>query len=128
MAIITLNDGVSTVNLPGDLLWEDEYQWSPPRHGFDYSLNGAALVQVSTRQAGRPITLSGADDRGWIGKTALDQIYAFSIVPGLEMTLTLADARTFTVMFRHQEDNVVQAEPVMFGRNFYHVTLRLMQV
>lgn len=127
MANITLSDGTTTITLPPDLLWEDEYAWAPVAQSLDYTLTGAVVVQSASRLAGRPITLSGADDRAWVAKAALDQLYAMASVEGQQMTLTLADARSFTVMFRHQ-DGALTAAPLLFNSGYYVLTLRLMQV
>lgn len=132
MGQITLTDGTTTIALPEDLRWIDEHTWSPVEQSVGYSLGGSLVVEIGTRLAGRPVTLAGDNDRAWITRTVLDQLYAWASVAGKTLTLTLADARVFSVMFRHH-DGALQAEPVMFSvpaqsGDFFIVTLRLMQV
>jgi hypothetical protein len=60
------------------------------------------IVQTSTKLAGRPITLTGQSDgqdhTAWITRSALLALKAALEVTGATFTLTLHDARTFTVM------------------------------
>lgn len=106
---------LDAIILPEDLNWSDEFQWSPVARSTDYSLTGALIVEESLKQAGRPITLEAKSEfRGpvWIDRDTVDALYAKAAVPGTQMTLTLSDSRTFTVMFK---DDGVKATPV------YHV-------
>lgn len=93
---------LGSVTLPPTLVWEDELSWSPVAQSADYGLTGALLVQESTRLAGRPITLTGQSDgnqhTGGISRAALIALREALIVPGASWTLTLHDARTFTVI------------------------------
>ena len=100
------------VVLPTDLEWTDEHLWSPvARSSDEYFLTGALLVEVSLKLAGRPITLSGGTDR-WISTTTLAALQALNADPLWQGTLTLADSRSFTVMFREKG---VNATPVVFA-------------
>lgn len=129
---ITISDGITTITLPGDMYWADEYEWTPIEQSTSYSLSGSLLVETASRLAGRNITLTADSDRAWLTKSVLDQLYAFAAVPGKSMTLTLSDSRVFTVMFRHQ-DGALRAEPVMLlvparPDDMYVVTIRLMAI
>lgn len=124
------------VTLPDDLMWVDEYAWSPAVASVSYLLNGALMVQSATKQAGRPITMSGAVDMAWIPRSDIKTINDWAAIPlGTTLgrfLLTLADARTFTVAFRHA-DTPLEAEPVLgfpatADTDFYHLTLRLMAI
>lgn len=128
MAAITLD----TVTLPGDLLWVDEFDWTPVEFSTRYTLDGALVIEQGTRQAGRPITLAGADDRGWITRQTLEALYALAQSPSAGMPLTLADGRTFTVVFRH-DATPIEAAPVIPVSPaptdlYYSVTIRLLEV
>ncbi len=110
---------LGSLTLPATLVWEDEFTWTPVAQSSDYSLTGALIVQTSTKLAGRPITLTGKSDGTYHTaglsradlltlKTALD-------VTGATFTLTLHDARTFTVM---AATDALQAEPLPIFRGF----------
>lgn len=109
MMAITLG----VITLPSTLVWEDEFAWSPVLQSTDYGLTGALIVQEATKLAGRPITLVGNSDgtahTGGISRTNLLALQTALAVAGATWTLTLHDARTFTVAAR---DNPLEAEPL----------------
>ena len=122
--------------LPDDLLWSDEHAWTPAVSSVSYLITGALLVQSATRQAGRPITLVGAADMAWVTRATLETLRNWASAPLSDASgrfaLTLADGRSFTVAFRHQ-DTAIEAEPVLgiparSDADFYRLTLRLMEI
>ncbi len=92
---------LGAIALPDTLVWEDEFSWSPVAQSTEYSLTGALIVQEATGG----ITLTNLR----LLKTALD-------VAGASWTLTLHDARTFTVAVR---ENPLEAEPLPVYRSFF---------
>ena len=124
---------LDTVTLPSDLLWEDETDWTPVAQSTEYTLAGALAIETGVMQAGRPITLVGGEDRAWASRTTVLALMALAAVPGETMTLTLNDARTFTVAFRHGDGQPVEARPIVpyntpAAGDYYALTLRLMEV
>ena len=101
---------LETLTLPPYLHWEDEFTWSPVAQSEEYSTSGALLLDISIKQAGRPMTLVGDDHRGFISRSDLLALQ------------TLADAhkemaidyhgRAFTVRFRY-EGAAVTAEQII---------------
>lgn len=93
---------LGAVALPSGLTWSDEFSWTPVEQGSDYSLTGALIIQSATKLKGRPITLigqsDGSDHTVWISRSALLALKTALDVAGATFTLTLHDARTFTVM------------------------------
>ena len=129
---ITLSDGVTSLALDEDLEWRDEHAWSPVVQSVAHSLTGALIVQVATRQAGRPITLAASEDRGWITGTALAQLLAWGAIAGQVLTLTLRGA-TYSVMLRHYDAPAVEATPVVsysdpISSDWYVVTLKFLVI
>lgn len=110
---------LGAITLPDGLTWEDEFAWSPVEQSSEYSLTGALIVQESTKLAGRPITLTGQSDGQnytvWISRTNLLSLQAALNVAGARWTLTLHDARTFTVM---AAPDPLDAEPLPVYRSF----------
>lgn len=130
--MITLTVGATTLTLPPDLDWTDEYAWAPVVQEANYSLTGALVVESATRQTGRPITLEGDDDRAWVTRATLDTLRAWAAQPGLVLTLSLRGA-TRPVMFRHQDAPVLETAMILFygdptAGNYYRITLKLMEV
>jgi len=135
MQLKNLADEVALL-LPDDLLWSDEHAWTPAVASVSYLITGALLVQSATRQAGRPITLTGALDMAWVPRSAIATLHDWAAVPlaisSGRFELTFVDARVFTVAFRHAE-TAVEAEPVLgfparSESDFYRLTLRLMEI
>jgi hypothetical protein len=79
-------------------------------------------------------------DMAWVTRALVGSLQAWAAVPLATTTtsstgrfeLTLADARVFTVAFRHFE-TAIEAEPVTgfparAASDFYRLTLRLMEI
>ena len=101
-----------------------------------YLVTGALLVQSAVRQAGRPITLTGAIDMAWVTRATVATLHEWAAVPlaagSGRFELALGDTRVFTVAFR-QADTAIEAEPVLgfparSSSDFYRLTLRLMEI
>lgn len=126
----------TTLTLPDDLVWVDEHTWSPVVMSTSYLLDGALLIQTGTRQAGRPITLQADPELAWVTRAVVQQLYAWASVPVSDTAgrfrLTLRDSRSYTVVFRHSEGAIESAPvlgvPALSDTDYYHVTLRFMEV
>lgn len=125
----TLAYGAVTITLPDDLLWVDEYNWSAVEQVKEYSVTGALIVESAARLAGRPITLMGGENHGWVTRSVLDALLTASNIPGQQFTLTLRGV-AHTVIF---DEGRIEAEPVFDvsdpeAGDFYVVTLNFAKV
>lgn len=123
----TLEYLATTVDLPDDLFWADEYAWSAVESERTYSVLGAVLLRAGQRLAGRSITLSAADRYGWMTRTVLNTLYAWSNVPRPTMTLVFRGV-TYIVTW-NPDQNPIEATPLIdyeapIGDDLYIVTLR----
>ena len=116
--------------LPADLIWLDEYQWSGVAQQVDVMADGAVVVQADAQATGRTITLAGGDNFGWIDKTTLEQLRTLSLSAGQEMTLELHDGSSRNVVFTGERLNAEQVYEHSFpdGGHPYMVTLYLMEL
>ena len=90
---------LGTLTLPEGLRWTDEYAWGADTVETVYSVTGALIINRATKQAGRPITLTGGPNFAWLTKAAVDALAALlTNYPDTGITLTLHDARQFTVI------------------------------
>ena len=105
---ITLQKGADTIVLPPDLLWSDEFAWSPVSQGTERSVTGALLIDVSTRQDGMPITLTGTERHAWMQRPEVQALRAWLALPGQVFTLTI-NGQAFTVLFDHGTDETSRA-------------------
>ena len=130
---ITLSFAGNTLELPDALSWADEYAWSPVEQSKTYTTTGALLIEEHVKQAGRPITLEGGEDRTWCSRALVEQLRAWAGQSGTVMTLVIrGTARQVT--FDH-EKGALQGLPVMFYADGsidtsdpYVPTLRLLEI
>ena len=105
------NDTNETIELPTDLQWVDEFQWSKiAQSAPEYSITGSMFIQQGTKKAGRPITLSG--DWAWIQRSDLVVLRSWCDVPKLTMSLTHPDGQVSNVIWRLHETAIDDANPV----------------
>ena len=133
---ITLTRDLETVTLPPDLLWADEFAWSPISQSTERSITGALLVDAGTRQDGRPITLTGTEKHAWQQRTEVQALRAWLALPGQVFALSINGA-VFDVLFDHGTDETSRALVVTplvdysdpQGHHYYcNVTLRFLTV
>jgi hypothetical protein len=107
--MISLDD----MELPADLLWEDEFDWSGASATRSRTLQGKQVVQATAMASGsgRPITLG--NEHAWIDRAELLTLQAWAGEPGKELLLTLHDGRAFKVLFRLWDEPVLSATPVI---------------
>lgn len=122
---------LDNITLPEDLIWTDEFNWSPRQQSESHSLTGALIVEIGLKQAGRSITLVGGEQAAWIDRDTLAALHA-KLSSTANMTLTLNDARTFSVMFK-SGDQPINAAPIIDystpdGADWYSISIKLMQV
>jgi hypothetical protein len=129
--MITLANGATTLTLPADLLWSDEFEWRPVAQATDYTLTGALIVQAAARTAGRPITLRSGENYAVLTRQQLDTLSAWADVPGQQMTLSIRGTSR-TVMFAHQDAPVITAEMLLYhaapqAGDLYRCTIKLIE-
>lgn len=98
---ITLTHLGTTAHLSDRLDWVDEFTWSPVEQQAAFSTTGALLLDVGTKQAGRPITLDGSNTAAWITRALCDTLQAWRALPGAQFTLHLRGVDR-AVVFDHQ--------------------------
>lgn len=121
------------VELSHDLLWIDEHSWNRVQASVEYSLTGALLIETGVKKAGRFITLEAEDDMAWVRRQDLDTLRGWAAHPTQNFELTFDDGRTFNVVFRHQEDDVIDAKPVTGipssdPNSYWNVALKFMEI
>ena len=89
---------LDAIALPEDLIWDDEYSWSPVKQSIEKSLTGALIIQEASQIKGRKITLKGGEAYAWIDKATLDLLRVKLNTANLTMTLT-HNATAYQVMF-----------------------------
>lgn len=125
----TLTHGTTTIPLDTGMLWEDEFTWLPAVSNARRAVDGTLLIEASALPSGRPITLTGGEDHGWISRATVNGLRALLGVAGQAMTLTLDDGRVFAVAAVPGEPALEARMVMAFGRpvdlDFYIATVRL---
>jgi hypothetical protein len=121
---------LDAITLPADLLWTDEYSYTPVKQTLSRAVDGSLIVEAAAANKGRPITLQGGDDYGWIERSILEELRLKQYQPGLTMTLTLRGT-AYSVIF--DQEGGIEARPVVEYRNPaatdpYIVTLKFIEV
>lgn len=121
------------VQIPRQLVWVDEFNWTSVEKTIGYATEGALLIDVGTRLAGRPITLQGVDQHGWLRKSVLEEVRALAADGEAVYTFGHADGRTFQVTFAAEDPvtavPVAGTRPELPSTDFpYVATLRLIEV
>lgn len=131
MITLTNFNTSAVLTLPPHLDWPDEFGWSPVAMRTERTLTGALHIQTGVKQAGRPITLKGARDSGWITRADLLTLRGWFDTPLLQMTLALRGTN-YNVRADHQQ-NALEAEQVAGysdpdATDFYIPTIRFITV
>lgn len=127
----TLTYAATTLTLPDDLPWTDEFGWPAVEQRSEYSITGALIVEASAKLAGRPVTLTGNETRGWISRATLLTLKAWAALPAQAFTLVI-NGETLSVAF-DQARGAVDATPLFSlvdtdAGDDYIPTLRFIEV
>lgn len=85
---MTLSDGTTTIDLPPDLQWTDEFDWSDVEQTKEYSLTGALIVQQGVKAKGRPFTLQ-SNGASWVKRSVVELLQTFYNTPDTVFTLSI---------------------------------------
>ncbi|WP_313243077.1 hypothetical protein [Stenotrophomonas sp.] len=130
------------IPLPADLQWIDEFTAWRVGQSVKTSLTGARIVQESSLQAGRPITLqTQRDGAAYVAPVKLallrDLIASEEQPRSVSLQLVLpahnGGERTFAVAWRRTDGPAIEADPIRFAvpaldGDYFSITLRLMTV
>lgn len=122
----TLDD----IALPEDLLWADEYAYTPVKQSTSTAVDGSLIVEAAAALKGRTMILQGGADYAWIDRATLELLRDKQYTPGLVMTLNLRGSE-YSVLF--VQPGGIEAVPVIDYSNpeaddFYTVTLKFIEV
>ena len=135
MKLVDFTNSALVLTLPDDLMWKDEFSWSPVETSKTWGVGGALILQRSTKLTGRSIQLASPDNEmGWMYRPDLLTLYAWAADSTKKMVLSLekaTDTRTFNVVF---DDGIpIEATPVKGWKDHtddepYTVKIKLIQV
>lgn len=104
------------VTLPSGLRWSDEFDFRFDTTASAYSISGALIIDRGTKQAGRPVTLTGGKEFAWLTRADVKAIQTLlESYPSSGLTLVLHDARELTVMPAPGDALKVNQVPLVAG-------------
>lgn len=126
----------NVISLPNDLLWVDEFRWTPVASSSSYSLAGSLIIEQGVKLAGRPITLEPPDNEmAWVSRATHAALRAAAAIPARRFKLMLeypTDAREFLVAFAPVDDpidgNPVKGFPEHEPDSWFSVKLKFIEV
>ena len=129
---ITLANGATTLALPDDLDWPDEYAHRPVSMAVGFTLTGRAHVESVAYVTGRTITLQADQSSAWMTRATLDTLKTWEAVAGLVLVLTLRGVAR-NVMFDSRQSPGAEGRPIIFYSDpatgdYYVSTLRFLTV
>lgn len=104
---------LDNLTLPDDLIWVDEFDWTPIEQTQTYSITGALIIESGVKQAGRSIMLEGDSESGLITRATLKTLY--SKLDKTSMVLILNDNRAFNVTFNHKTKPIDAKQQIDFS-------------
>lgn len=127
---------LAEILLPNDLLWVDEFRWTPVASSSSYSLAGSLIIEQGVKLAGRPITLEPPDNEmAWVSRATHAALRAAAATPARRFKLMLeypTDAREFLVAFAPVDDpidgNPVKGFPEHEPDSWFSVKLKFIEV
>lgn len=99
------------IELSNDLVWSDQYNWSPVHQTTSRAVDGTLIVEVGTKLKGRRISLVGESNVGWMPRSVIESVYSKASTAGLVMTLNYKGFST-SVIFDH-ENEAIEVEQAM---------------
>lgn len=129
----SLTFGATTLVLPEDLRWVDEFDWPKVEQARSYTFSGALVLESRVRQAGRPITLAGESNSAWIPRSDVQILQAQEALPSQVFTLVIRGEAARTVMFNRVDGAPIRAEQILdysdpVADDPYQITLRFIEV
>jgi len=120
---------LDSITLPTDLIWIDEYAYSPVKQSINTAVNGGLIIEAAAALAGRPITLQGGDDYAWASKATLELLRLKQATPGLVMSLGLLGV-TYSVIFA--QPGITAKQVIDYSNpaseDWYAVTLKFIEL
>jgi hypothetical protein len=120
---------LDAITLPPDLMWVDEYAYTPVKQTINTAVDGALIIEAAAALAGRPITLQGGDDYAWVDRSTLESLRVKQALPGQIMTLVLLGV-SHSVLFMQPGITAKQIIDYSNPENidWYAVTLKFIKV
>jgi len=123
---------INGTTLDHDLIWEDEFKFSPKNAIAERSIDGVMIVQTFDKIDGRPITLTGQSDYGWLKRSTDQTLHALEASGTFSFTVVIRGV-SYTCRFRREESPALSFDPITNVNSpdadfWYYGTIKLITV
>lgn len=123
---------LSGVQLSSHMLWSDRYSHRSVLQTGVRTLGGNHRTFSHQIQGGRPITLQGDGESGWLTFAQVQQLIAMADIPGAIYSLNYFD-EVYSVVFRHEEPPAFEASPIVYravplNTDYFFAVLKLITI
>jgi hypothetical protein len=105
---------LDTLDLPSDLLWENQFSWIPVSGASERTLGGTLVVWTSSLIEGRPIDLVASETRGWLTKTQVEALHILAAAP-ISYVLTIGST-PYNIIFRYEDAPCLEFTPLLSSK------------
>lgn len=127
----TLTYSSTTITLHDDMLWTDEFAHRDVVMTTARTIAGSLIVESAAQTKGRPISLSGGQNYGWLPRSVVLQLQTAANIVGQKFTLNLRGT-SFTVQFDHTRTPLTATPVIEYGTyeatDMYVVGLQFIEV
>lgn len=110
--MITISDGSTTIDLPSDLIWSDEFDTTQVAQSLQRTLSGALVRFESQKHEGRKITLNSDIDSGWTDRATVKLLRAMFEIADQALELSF-HGETYDVIVDRSSGSGLRAVPVI---------------
>jgi hypothetical protein len=123
---------INGITLDHDSTWEDEFKFSYKEVVADRTLEGEIVTQSYDKIAGRPITLKGDNNHGWLKRSTVLALTALDSSSVFDFDVTIYGV-TYRCRLRKEDSPALEFDPItnvnMPDSNFwYYGTIKLITV
>ena len=120
------------LDLNPNLIWIDQYNYSPINHVEERTLDGHLFINTSENISGKPITLESTIDQGWFTYQMINTLGNMSRNINGIYSLIINDFNA-SVMFRHSDKpalNVIPLIPRLVYKvdDYFYGTIKLITI
>lgn len=120
---------LGALSLPNTLRWAERYTAQLIAGNERRTLGGSIVYSNLQLVGGRPITLNGGEDFGWMTRTQVESVLTMAQDPIGSYTLAF-NGINYTVVFRHAESPAAEFAPLIartadFEDDWYVGTIKL---
>lgn len=130
MKIISLGTVIFDDIVEQGLYIEEEHKWLPVGQTVRYALAGNTVISENPR-TGRPFTIIAQEDRGWITKATLLQLYTLASQMNVVHELSIINDNSIpeirNVKFK-RTSTPLDLNPIDSVHNYYIGSIHLIQI